>query len=60
MRQANGCYSKTLSNGLCILTQKTKRRILYNESVAEDVYEKIPAFLDDAQKLLIALEQFIE
>jgi nucleotidyltransferase substrate binding protein (TIGR01987 family) len=32
----------------------------YNESVADDVYGQIPAFLDDAKKLLAALEQLVE
>jgi nucleotidyltransferase substrate binding protein (TIGR01987 family) len=32
----------------------------YNESVADDVYGKIPDFLDDAKKLLAALEQLVE
>ena len=42
------------------LDARNKTSHTYNESVAEDVCEKIPAFLDDAKKLLTALEQFVE
>jgi nucleotidyltransferase substrate binding protein (TIGR01987 family) len=41
------------------LDARNKTSHTYNESAAEDVYGKIPAFLDDAQKLLAALERFI-
>jgi nucleotidyltransferase substrate binding protein (TIGR01987 family) len=40
------------------LDARNKTSHTYNESVAEDVYEKVPAFLADAQKLLSALERF--
>jgi len=40
------------------LEARNKTSHTYNKSVAEDVYEEIPAFLDDAKKLLAALERF--
>ena len=42
------------------LDARNKTSHTYNESVADDVYGKIPAFLSDAKKLLAALEQFVE
>ena len=42
------------------LDARNKTSHTYNKSVAEDVYGKIPVFLDDAKKLLAALEQFVE
>ena len=42
------------------LDARNKTSHTYNESVADDVYEKTSAFLGDAKKLLVALEQFIE
>ena len=42
------------------LDARNKTSHTYNESVADDVYGKIPAFIDDAKKLLTALEQFVE
>ena len=41
------------------LDARNKTSHTYNELVAEDVYDKIPAFFDDAKKLLAALEQFV-
>jgi nucleotidyltransferase substrate binding protein (TIGR01987 family) len=42
---------------LTYLDARNKTSHTYNVSVAEDVYGKIPAFLDDAKKLLAALER---
>ena len=41
------------------LDARNKTSHTYNESVADDVYGKATAFLDDAKKLLVALEQFV-
>jgi nucleotidyltransferase substrate binding protein (TIGR01987 family) len=40
------------------LDARSKTSHTYNESIAKDVYEIIPAFLDDAKKLLAALDRF--
>jgi len=41
------------------LDARNKTSHTYNEQAAENVYEKIPAFLDDAKKLLTAFERLI-
>ena len=41
------------------LDARNKTSHTYNESIAEDVYRKASAFLDDAKKLLAVLEQLI-
>jgi nucleotidyltransferase substrate binding protein (TIGR01987 family) len=41
------------------LDARNKTSHTYNESIADDVYGKATAFLDDAKKLLVALEQFV-